>query len=88
MASKKSPQPENYHDQKSEAPKSGFSGLEPVVDFATQGALDYDHDAMLNSQTRSGLQPKGAKNGGEPTTDSQLGGGRSIVGELKDRNKL
>jgi hypothetical protein len=36
----------------------------------------------------SGLQPKGAKNGGTPTTDSQLGGGRSILPELKDRNKL
>jgi hypothetical protein len=55
----KSPQPKNKYDQKSEAPKSGFSGLEPDGGFAGQGVLDYDHEAMLNSPTRTGLQPKG-----------------------------
>jgi hypothetical protein len=58
---KKSPQPANIYDQKSQAPKSGHNGLEPDVEFAGQGALDYDHDEMLNSPTRSGLQPKGKK---------------------------
>jgi hypothetical protein len=80
---KKSSQLSNKYDQKSEAPKSGHSGLEPDVEFATQGAHDYDHNSMLNSPTRSGLGGKS-----KPTTDSQLGGGRSIAPELKDRNRL
>ena len=62
ITDEKSPKPTNKYDQKSEAPKSGHSGLEPDVEFAGQGVLDYDHEAMLNSPTRTGLQPKGKKN--------------------------
>jgi len=51
-----SPQPTNKYNQKSEAPQSGHSGLEPDLEFAGQGVLDYDHKAMLESPTRTGLQ--------------------------------
>jgi hypothetical protein len=51
-----------------------------------QTGVSYSHEDAVESSARSGLQPKGKK----PivTTDSQLGGGRSILPELKGRNKL
>jgi len=37
------------------------SGLAPKTPISNQGADDYDLNAMRESPTRSGLQPKGSK---------------------------
>ncbi len=36
----------------------GLSGFIPADKFANQGGLPYDHEAMLESPTRSGLKKK------------------------------